>query len=79
KGVTTINNIAQIDYSIESTQQSGTSNQVSFKSLSLPLYDVSLTQPSLQTISRGKTVEWVNILSNNGTYDETIALSYDYS
>ena len=78
-GVTTINNIAQIDYSIESIQQSGTSNQVSFKSLSLPLYDISLTQPLLQTVSRGKTVQWVNVLSNTGTYDETVALSYDYS
>ncbi|BFM02562.1 hypothetical protein Psyaliredsea_12090 [Psychrobacter alimentarius] len=79
KGVTTINNIAQINYSVDAIQQSGISNEVSFTSLSLPLYDISLTQPSLQTINRGSTVEWVNILSNNGTYDEVVALSYDYS
>lgn len=79
KGVTTIHNIAQINYSINAIQQSGASNEVSFTSLSLPLYDISLTQPSLQTINRGSTVEWVNVLSNNGTYDETVALSYDYS
>ena len=79
KGVITINNIAQINYSIDSVQQSGTSNKVSFDSLTLPLYDISITQPELQTINRGSTVQWVNLLSNNGTYDETVALSYDYS
>lgn len=79
KGVTVIHNMAQINYSIDAIQQSGTSNEVSFTSLSLPLYDISLTQPSLQTINRGSTVEWVNVLSNNGTYDEVIALNYDYS
>lgn len=79
KGVITINNIAQINYSIDSVQQSGTSNKVSFDSLTLPLYDISITQPELQTINRGSTFQWVNLLSNNGTYDETVALSYDYS
>ena len=79
KGVITINNIAQINYSIDSVEQNGTSNKVSFNSLTLPLYDISITQPELQTINRGSTVQWVNLLSNNGTYDETVALSYDYS
>jgi uncharacterized repeat protein (TIGR01451 family) len=79
KGVTTINNIAQINYSIGSAQQTSISNQVSFQSLSMSMYDVSITQPSLQTINRGGQVEWINVISNNGTYDETIGLSYDYS
>ena len=79
KGVTTINNIAQINYSIDSAQQTGTSNQVTFQSLSMPMYDVSITQPPLQTVNRGSQVEWVNVVSNNGTYDEIIGLSYDYS
>ena len=78
-GVITINNIAQINYSIDSIQQSSTSNQVSFKSLTLPQYSISLTQPSIQTVKPDNTVKWVNVLSNNGTYDADISLSYEYA
>ncbi|WP_435978698.1 hypothetical protein [Psychrobacter sp. DM4] len=78
KGVTTINNIAQTSYTVGNSNQTSTSNQVSFKSLTLPQYEVSLTQPDLQTISAGDTVQWVNVLSNNGTFDETVTLSFDY-
>ena len=55
KGVTTINNIAQTSYTVGNSNQTSTSNQVSFKSLTLPQYEVSLTQPDLQTISAGDT------------------------
>ncbi|WP_201592541.1 DUF11 domain-containing protein [Psychrobacter sp. Pi2-51] len=77
-GVTTINNIAQTNYNVGTSSQSGSSNQVTFKSLTLPEYDVSITQPALKTVNAGDTVQWINVLSNNGTYDETVTLSFDY-
>nr|WP_317199027.1 hypothetical protein [uncultured Psychrobacter sp.] len=78
KGVTTINNIAQTNYKVGNSTQTGTSNQVSFKSLTLPQYDVSITQPALQTVNAGDTVQWINVLSNNGTFDEEVVVSFDY-
>lgn len=77
-GVTTINNIAQTNYKVGNSTQTGTSNQVSFKSLTLPEYDVSITEPPLQTVNAGDTAQWINVLSNNGTYDEDVIVSFDY-
>ncbi|MDX2372870.1 hypothetical protein NJD71_01875 [Psychrobacter sp. PP-21] len=78
KGVTTINNIAQTNYKVGNSTQTGTSNQVSFKSLTLPEYDVSITEPPLQTVNAGDKAQWINVLSNNGTYDEDVIVSFDY-
>ena len=77
-GVTTINNIAQTNYKVGNSTQTGISNQVSFKSLTLPEYDVSITEPPLQTVNAGDTAQWINVLSNNGTYDEDVIVSFDY-
>ncbi len=78
KGITNITNIASTNYSVGSARQNSTSNPVSFKSLTLPQYAVSITEPPVQTVKAGSTVQWVNVLSNNGTFDETLALSYEY-
>lgn len=78
KGITNISNIAQTEYSIGSARQNSVSNQVNFKSLTLPQYAIGITQPLLQTVSPDTTVEWINVLSNNGTFDETITLNYTY-
>lgn len=79
KGVIDIDNIASVNYAISSgNQQSSTSNKVRVKAFTLPQYAISLTQPAVQTINSGDTVEWVNVLSNNGTYDEIVSLSYNY-
>ncbi|WP_201585017.1 DUF11 domain-containing protein [Psychrobacter jeotgali] len=77
KGVTTINNIASVDYTVVAGEsQSGTSNQVSVRALTLPQYDITLTQPPLNIIDLGSGTQWINILSNTGTYDATVLLSY---
>ncbi|MDV2860455.1 hypothetical protein R0I52_07000 [Psychrobacter sp. CAM01] len=79
KGVIDIDNIASVNYVVAAgSPQSGTSNNVKVKTFTLPQYAISLTQPPMQTVERGDTIEWVNVLSNNGTYDEIVTLSYDY-
>ena len=79
KGVIDINNTASVSYhSADGSVQAGISNKVNITAFTLPQHAITLTQPLSKTVSVGATAEWINVLSNNGTYDETISLSYDY-
>ncbi|ALF60531.1 SdrD B-like domain-containing protein [Psychrobacter urativorans] len=79
KGVIDVNNIASVSYMVDTDiQQYALSNKVNLKAYTLPIYDISITQSPLQTIGLGSTAEWVNVLTNNGTFDQTLALSYNY-
>ncbi len=77
-GVTTINNIAQVSYNVDNSAQKGTSNKVSFESFAKPKYAITLSEKPLQTVDPATTAEWVNVLTNTGTYDATVILDYSY-
>ena len=53
-----------------------TSNQVSVNSSVPIVYNISLTQPPVQTIAPGANVSWLNILKNTSDGDATVELSW---
>ncbi|WP_227429640.1 DUF11 domain-containing protein [Psychrobacter sp. I-STPA6b] len=71
-----INNTATSSHSIDNIDFNNTSNEVTATVHTLPIYSVVLSQPAKQIVSPGQQVEWLNILTNNGSYDETVELSF---
>ncbi|MDE4453691.1 SdrD B-like domain-containing protein [Psychrobacter sp. DAB_AL62B] len=74
-----INNIANASYNVDngtSVDLSSISNQVQVKSSALLEYDITLSQPSLQTVAPGAPVSWTNTLTNPSYSDETIKLKF---
>lgn len=74
-----IDNIAEVEYSVEMTKQFGTSNLVQIKASDLPEYGISLTQQPLLTVMPSTLVNWVNVLNNTSYSDQTVKLTLDVS
>ncbi len=75
-----INNIANASYNVNNKTDvslSSTSNQVQVKSSALPEYGIELTQPLIQTVEPGTTVNWINVLKNTSYSNQTVELSLD--
>lgn len=80
RGVSNIENIANMTYNIEgeeSVTNSRTSNAVNVDVFTLPKYDITLTQPLTITIKPGNEVQWQNTLENTGTFDANVAVSFN--
>lgn len=80
RGVSEILNTATADYQVDGDREqsfTATSNQVLTQAFSLPQYSIALTQPLSITIKPNTTVQWVNELTNTGSYDATVAVKFD--
>lgn len=77
--LTIINNIANANYGVNgdsSVELEATSNEVTVEASELLEYDLTLTEPAIQTVEAGSTVTWVNVLTNNSYSDETVELTF---
>jgi len=75
-----INNIANASYNVNNKTDvtlSSTSNQVQVKSSALPEYGIELTQPLIQTVEPGTTVNWINVLKNISYSNQTVELTLE--
>ncbi|MDO5768583.1 MAG: hypothetical protein Q4P13_03695 [Psychrobacter sp.] len=79
--ITEIENIAKSVYGVngdKSIPLTANSNAVLVQSSSLQKFALVLTQPPVQTVPAGTTVNWVNVLTNSSYSDETVELTYRY-
>lgn len=79
--LTQIENIAQSIYGVNgdiSTPLNTSSNKVLTDYSSVPKFGLDLSQPPIQTVTAGTTVNWVNVLTNPSYSDETVDLTYRY-
>ena len=79
RGVSNIENIANVTYNIEgeeSVTSSRTSNPVNVNVFTLPKYEITLSQPLTITIKPGNEVQWQNTLENTGAFDANVAVSF---
>ena len=75
-----IDNVASANYNVNNATDvtlTAASNKVQIKASALPEYGVTLTQPPIQTVIPGATVNWLNVLANTSYSDETIELTID--
>ncbi|WP_201508745.1 DUF11 domain-containing protein [Psychrobacter alimentarius] len=77
--VQTINNIANVNYVVDSIKQNGISNKVQVKASALPEYGISLTQQPLHTVAPNTLVSWSNVLSNTSYSNQNVELTFDVS